>query len=348
LAQDFTRELAFQSNINPLIAAGFGIGIEFSKFSSSHMKKLLLAGRFKIDSTLGRGNFSDIFFGTDIYSKQTVAVKVESVHSPMPVMMYESSVFRCLSGGGSIPKVHWCGVSGPYNILVIEFVGPTIRQWMILDEFEPELLLIFAKKLLDGIEYVHSKKFVFRDVKLENFTFGADLNVKHGFRLHIIDFGLAKKYTYPNTNRHIAMIRKTGFKGHSPFASHRARQGFEQSRRDDLEAIGNMMMFLQYRELPMSFRLTNINPDAGRFASPDVWLSQVPIAYVRYMKYTQSLQFEEAPNYNFAWGLLRSAIMEANQFNFVIDWTVHTITKENDKQVEIQQPGTKDQHDPED
>jgi len=300
----------------------------------------LLAGKFRIDFKIGEGTFSDIFCGTDIYSHQQVAVKVESAQSKSSLVMYESRVYRCLSGGVGIPKVHWYGVGEPYNILVTDLQGPTIQNLFVsMDEFGSELLLALAKEILDRIEYVHSKDFIYRDVKPENFAFGKDFELKTGLKLHIIDFGLAKRYTYPKTNQHIAMRRNAGVKGLSLFASHRARQGFEQSRRDDLEAIGNMMMYVQSRELPMNFQWMDINPGVDKLASPDLWLSQLPSAFMPYLKYTQSLRFEDKPDYNLAWELLRSASIEANQFKFVIDWTIHSIVKEDDK-AHIQQPET--------
>jgi len=306
--------------------------------------KLLLAGKFRIDSKVRMGSFSDIFSGTDIYSHAQVAVKVDSAQSESSLVMYESRVCKCLSGGVGIPKMHWYGAGEPYNILVTDLQGPTIQDLFVsMDEFGLELLLALAKDVLNRIEYVHSKGFIYRDVKPENFAFGKDAELK-SVKLHIIDFCLAKRYIYPKTDRHIAMKRKAGFKGFSPFASHRARQGFEQGRRDDLEAIGNMMMYLQYRELPMNFQVMDINPEVDKLASPDLWLSHMPSEFMPYLKYVQSLRFEDKPNYSLAWALLRSAILEAKQFKFVIDWTIHTIAKENDK-VHIEKPETNEVED---
>jgi len=126
------------------------------------------------------------------------------------------------------------------------------------------------------------------------------------------------------------MKRKTGFKGLSPFASHRSRQGLEQSRRDDLEAIGNMMMYLHYRELPASFMWADINPEVDTRASQDMWLSSLPRAFVPYVKYTQSLRFEEKPDYSTAWVLLRSAIIEGKHCQYVNDMTLHISTQGKD------------------
>jgi len=293
--------------------------------------KILLAGKFRVDKKVQKGNFSEIFCGTDIYSRRKVAVKVQSVQSQVPLVDYESRVYKCLGGGVGIPKMHWHGVDGPYNMLVMDLLGPTITDLLkCFEEFGLELMLLLAQQILDRLEYVHSKDFLYRDVKPQNFMFKRGLKGKHGdLNLYVIDFSLAKRFTYPKTKQHIPMRRKTGFQGVSPFASYRARQGFEQSRRDDLEALGNMMMYLQYGELPMNFMRTHFAEDGMRAA--DSWLSTVPAEFVPYLKYTQNLRFEEQPDYEMARRLLHEAIMEAHDYKFIIDWTICELEQDQDE-----------------
>lgn len=64
------------------------------------------------------------------------------------------------------------------------------------------------------------------------------LNTK---QVAIIDFGLSKVYVGEN-NQHIKFSKNSHFVGTARYASVNAHLDYEQSRRDDLEAIGYVLM----------------------------------------------------------------------------------------------------------
>lgn len=53
---------------------------------------------------------------------------------------------------------------------------------------------------ISRVEYVHSKSFIHRDIKPDNFLMGLG---KRANQVYVIDFGLAKKYRDPKTHIHI-------------------------------------------------------------------------------------------------------------------------------------------------
>ena len=69
---------------------------------------------------------------------------------------------------------------------------------------------------INRIEYIHSKNFIHRDVKPDNFLMGLG---KKGNLVYIIDFGLAKKYRDARTHQHIPYRENKNLTGTARYAS---------------------------------------------------------------------------------------------------------------------------------
>jgi len=59
----------------------------------------------------------------------------------------------------------------------------------------------------------------------------------------MIDFGLSKRYKCPKSGQHIVYKQRNGITGTPRYCSLNAMLRLEQSRRDDLESIGNILIF---------------------------------------------------------------------------------------------------------
>lgn len=101
--------------------------------------------------------------------------------------------------------------------------------------------------MISRIEYVHSKSFIHRDIKPDNFLMGIG---RHCNKLYIIDFGLAKKFRDTRTSQHIDYREDKSLTGTARYASINAHLGIEQSRRDDIEGLGYVIMYLNVATLP--------------------------------------------------------------------------------------------------
>lgn len=82
--------------------------------------------------------------------------------------------------------------------------------------FRLKTVLMLADQILSRIEVVHTKCYIHRDIKPDNFLMGV------GFRRHlvyIIDFGLAKLYRDPRSHRHIPYREGKSLTGTARYAS---------------------------------------------------------------------------------------------------------------------------------
>jgi len=93
------------------------------------------------------------------------------------------------------------------------------------------------------VHYIHSKNYIHRDLKPENFLIG--LGKKEGL-IHLIDYGLAKKVAAPS----IEPKAHKKFVGVARYASLNSHMGLEQGKRDDLESIGFILIYLLKGSLP--------------------------------------------------------------------------------------------------
>lgn len=84
---------------------------------------------------------------------------------------------------------------------------------------------------------MHSRHLIHRDIKWANFV--TDAGRGNGNFIYCIDFGLSKPYRHPRTLQHIPQREGRSLTGTPRYASINNHLGVEQSRRDDLESIGN-------------------------------------------------------------------------------------------------------------
>lgn len=132
--------------------------------------------------------------------------------------------------------------------MVFELLGPSLEDLFTYcgRKLSLKTVLLLADQLIQRIETMHKKGYIHRDLKPENILMGLEENAS---TLYLIDYGLAKKWKNSNGD-HIPTKEGKSLTGTARYASANTHLGIEQSRRDDLEGAGYVLLYLLKGELP--------------------------------------------------------------------------------------------------
>ncbi|XP_028061002.1 casein kinase 1-like protein 11 isoform X3 [Camellia sinensis] len=148
--------------------------------------------------------------------------------------------------------------------------------------------------------------------------------------VYIIDYGLAKKYRDLQTHKHIPYRENKNLTGTARYASVNTHLGVEQSRRDDLESIGYVLMYFLRGSLPWQGLKAGTKKqkydkisEKKMLTSIEVLCKGYPSEFTSYFHYCRSLRFEDKPDYAYLKRFFRDLfIREGYQFDYVFDWTI--------------------------
>ncbi|KAI8073907.1 kinase-like domain-containing protein [Gongronella butleri] len=296
---------------------------------ASSRGEVRIGNKYKLGKKIGAGSFGEIFLGSNILSGEDVAIKMESVRAAHPQLEYEARVYKTLAGGVGIPFVRWYGKEGDHNVLVMDLLGPSMEDLFNFCKrrFSLKTVLLLADQLLSRVEYVHSKGFIHRDIKPDNFLMGI---AKRGNQVNMIDFGLAKRFRDPKTNTHIPYRENKNLTGTPRYASVNTHLGIEQSRRDDLESLGYILVYFCRGQLPWQGIRARTKKEKydkimekKMITSADALCRGLHQEFVIYLNYVRSLRFDDKPDYSYLRKLFRDLfVREGFQYDYVFDWTI--------------------------
>lgn len=169
---------------------------------------------------------------------------------------------------------------------------------------------------------------LYRDVKPENFVLGPPESPTENM-VYVIDFGLSKQYIDSATGKHIPMRECKNLTGTARYMSINTHRGYEQSRRDDLEALAHLFIyFLRDGKLPWSGlkepdlkqRYKMIGDIKQKYPITDL-CQGFPEVFQEFLQYTRSLKFQQQPDYKTWQNKFESLYSEFRQPNMKYDWS---------------------------
>ena len=170
--------------------------------------------------------------------------------------------------------------------------------------------------MIQRIKVVHEERIIHRDIKPDNFLMGGTESTKN--TVYIIDFGLAKCYK-SSDGEHIPFRDGKNLTGTARYASLNTHIGYEQSRRDDLETIGHVLLYLLIGKLPWQGlpgrnkeeKYANIKKKKKEVSVEELCKDQ-PKAFMEFMKYCKNLSFTQEPDYKYIIDLFTTCMKENN------------------------------------
>lgn len=262
--------------------------------------------KYEIVKYIASGSFGNVYEAKHKRYNNKVALKIPIKNKQRDgtnSLILESRVYKYLSDPSKgvadmkIIKDDELGI----RFIAMDLLGKSLESMMrIYSKFELDTVILLAVKMIDTLRHIHSYGYIHRDLKPDNFAIGYEDESK----VYCLDFGLAKKYIKKN-GEHIDFTDDRKFVGTARYASINAHKGVEQSRRDDLESLGYILVYFFKGKLP--WQGVKHAEKKKRYAAIKKMKEQttvetlcegMPNEFLKFFYYIKSLDFDEKPHYS--------------------------------------------------
>ena len=309
--------------------------------------------KYKATKKLGEGSFGKVYQAE--YNGINYAIKMEYKSKEQGLLEIEATIMSYLKGP-YIPYIKSYGYSGDFNVLVMQLLDKSLED--LINKyitFSIKTTAMLGYQMVNILQYIHDRHIIHRDIKPDNFVMGAK---EDNAKLYILDFGLAKKYRSSRTLIQYPFIKKKKLTGTARYASINALEAYEQSRRDDLESVGYVLMYFLRGNLPWQGLKVRSKEDRykkilekKKETSSQELCRDFPYEFYEYVEYTRNLEYEENPDYDFLRKKFSDVLKGSNEeMDYIYDWTTSSDLKKrkNKKQEDISEYAIEDKSQKED
>lgn len=296
--------------------------------NTDHLKELIGTdiNKYTITKYINSGSFGDVFEARNKKTNELVALKIPTKsndRNSQRSILDEARIYKIIANperGIANMKIT---ISKNKKIIVMDLLGESLETLMSkYKKFGLKTIILLAIKMIDIIKYVHSHGFLHRDIKPDNFACG----YSNKNDLFCIDFGLAKKYIKKN-GEHIEFSCDKKFCGTARYASLAAHENNEQGRKDDLESIAYILIYMFKGKLPWQgvkhkdkkerYRIIG---EKKKNITAEELCKNMPKEFCVFLKYIRNMDFDEKPHYS-ALKKMFTNLYESRQYkNQKLEW----------------------------
>lgn len=289
---------------------------------------------YTITKYIASGSFGDVFESRNNKTNELVALKIPIINKEKDGerwLIEEAKIYNALHKQKSEEDEN-CAVANikilsnktlNKKIMIMDLLGPSLESILSKNKkFTIKSIILIAIQLINTMKYIHDRGYIHRDIKPDNFV----IDNNNGEKIYCIDFGLAKKYVKKN-NEHIPFNKNNKFCGTARYASIAAHKGYTQSRKDDLESIGYMLIYLfrgrlpweqiKYKDKKEKYRLILEKKES---ISDEELCKQLPREFLVFFKYVRNMDFDEIPPYKAFTKMFKRLFDSKNFKNSRLDW----------------------------
>lgn len=229
--------------------------------------------------------------------------------------------------GKGIPEMYYYGEFANYKIMVLEFLGPSLKDLYNISgrRFSDRTLMKLAIQLVERMETLHDGGWLHQDVKPENFVVGV---TKEGVKtLYALDFGTSSQWIEEG-GTHREKGPATKIVGTARYSSLNNHLGYLQSRRDDLESVGYVLLYWIRGKLPWQGIKQDDQRKKWRMVrkiktsiSPRELCKGSNSVYYEFIRSVKRIKYDQRPNYEFLKKLFRDELARLPPAEKVWDWS---------------------------
>lgn len=262
--------------------------------------------KFKFLNKIGSGSFGSVYKIIYLKNKHICACKVEEVSSDNmgkrklkgEYLLYKRFRIKNIT---CVPEVYSYIETHTRSMMMMELLGKSLDN--VFEENNKKLnikdVCKYAIDIIKGLETIHRVGIIHRDIKPSNFMFNIN-----GDKLYIMDFGLSKLWF--ENNQHIDYKNNRSMIGTPRYASVNVHMGIEPSRRDDMESVGYLLIYLAKGSLPwQGLKKKSKGNSTDQIGEKKMMIDLralckgLPDCFYEYLNYTRNLDFTQKPDYDF-------------------------------------------------